>query len=127
MSNWKHYNMTEKIIEILSDISDNDPGHHLSPPFLTAYQIAIEFNRRHKSIVNELEYEVGGKGTGRHVSLSQYIARSLSSIVKSDPQGPIKGGFLSSDNVHEISYSNDDNLVVSSLTDARLPLSIFRL
>jgi hypothetical protein len=77
-SDWDEHGFDDKIKAILASVVPSSPGHHLGYPFLTAYQIAIEFNRRHSDIVHQLEYQVGGKGVGEKVSLAQYIARQLS-------------------------------------------------
>ena len=75
-------------------------------PFLTAYQIAIEFARRHPDIVKELGWPVGGEGMGKRNTLAQYLARWLSQLVKDNPDGLVEGGFLSNQHLDDIRFDN---------------------
>lgn len=118
--------MQEKIGEILRDVEDYDPEHHFGRPFLTAYQIAIEFARRHPDIVDAMGVPIGGKGTGCHTSLTQYLAGQLSRIVKAHPDGPIEGAFLSNQHLDDISFKTESEPIHSSLTDSQYRLSLFR-
>lgn len=45
MSKWKDLDLESKLTLILRNVPDLVPEHHLGPPYLTAYQIAIEFAR----------------------------------------------------------------------------------
>jgi len=126
ISVWAEHAMQEKIGEILREVEDYNPEHHFGRPFLTAYQIAIEFARRYPDIVDEMGVLVGGKGTGCRTSLAQYLARQLSRIVKAHPDGPIEGAFLSSQHLDDIAFKTESEPIHSSLTDSQYPLSLFR-
>ncbi len=45
---WEQHNIGDRIIQILREVEDE--GHHFGRPFLTAYQLAIEFDNRHHDI-----------------------------------------------------------------------------
>jgi hypothetical protein len=45
VSQWQQHNIGNLIIESLRVVQDD--GHHFGRPYLTAYQLAIEFDRRH--------------------------------------------------------------------------------
>ena len=122
---WQQHNIENRVIQILREVEAG--GHHFGRPFLTAYQLAIEFDRRHHDIVTQLDIEVGGAGTGEHVSLSQYLARQLSGHIHSNPNYPIEGAFISNRFVTELSYVFGQEHVTSSLTGTGLNLSMFRL
>ena len=125
MSYWEDYNIGDRINQILSDVEDE--GHHFGRPFLTAYQLAIEFASRHPDIVAHLGKQVGGAGTGEHTSIAQYLALELSKQIRDDSDYPIEGAFISNRYVRELSYIHNNITVESSLTGTQYSLSMFRL
>lgn len=76
MSYWEEYNIGDSVNQILVNVEDD--RHYFGRPFLTAYQVAIEFANRYPDIVTRLDKQVGGAGTGEHTSLAQYLALELS-------------------------------------------------
>jgi len=127
MSKWQELNIEEKIIQILGDIPDAAPEHHLRRPFLTAYQIAIEFARRHPEDAEQLGLPIGGVGIGQRNSLAQYLAGQLSRNISARRLTGIEGGFLSNQHLNDISFDVDGEIIHSSLTGTSFPLSMFRL
>jgi len=121
--------MESKITEILQDAPNGLERHHLGQPFLTAYQIAIEFAVRYPKEFKQLKLPIGGAGTGKHNSLAQYIALQLSRNIKAKRITHIEGGFLSNLHLHDINFDKDctDKLIHSSLTNTNFTLSMFRL
>lgn len=122
---WEQHNIEDRAIQILREVEDG--GHHFGRPFLTAYQLAIEFDRRHHDIVMQLGKEVGGAGTGERTSLAQYIALELSRQIRDNPDYPIEGAFISNQDVRELSYNYSNNVITSSVTGTGYSLSMFRL
>ena len=47
MHYWKELDIENKVTKILKDAPNALKDHHLGQPFLTAYQIAIEFEKRY--------------------------------------------------------------------------------
>ena len=127
MSKWQELNIEEKIVRILSQVSDAAPDHHLGRPFLTAYQIAIEFAKRHPEDAAQLGFPIGGVGTGQRNSLSQYLAGQLSRNISAGRLSRIEGGFLSNQHPSDISFEVDGETIHSSLTNTNFTLSMFRL
>lgn len=123
MSYWHDNNLEEKVMEILSDPAGYDPDHHFGRPFLTAYQVAIEFASRHADDCARLDLPVGGAGTGRRNSLAQYLARQLSGEIKAGHIPHIEGRFLCGQYLREISFDNRGETIHSSVRT----LSMFRL
>ena len=82
MNYWKALAIENKVTEILQEAPNALTAHHLGQPFLTAYQIAIEFEKRYPQEFKQLKLPVGGAGTGKHNSLAQYIAGQLSRNIK---------------------------------------------
>ena len=60
MSLWQQLDIEEKLIQVLHDIPDAAPEHHLGRPFLTAYQIAIEFALFFPQDVAQIGFPIGG-------------------------------------------------------------------
>jgi hypothetical protein len=122
---WQQYNIEERVLQILREVDDK--GHHFGRPFLTAYQLAMEFDHRHHDIVRDCGYQVGGAGIGEHNSLAQYLALELSRHIRDNPDYPIEGAFISSQDLRELSYNNGQEVVISSLIGSDYGLSMFRL
>ena len=125
MSFWEDNNIVDSVNQILLEVEDE--GHHLGRPFLTAYQLAIEFANRYPDIVTRLGKQIGGAGTGEHTSIAQYLALELSRQIKRDPDYTIEGGFISNRYVKELSYQYNNETITSSLTGTQYSLSMFRL
>lgn len=126
MSHWQNLSIENKIVDILSSVPPYEEGHHMGHPFLTAYQLAIEYNRRHSEDVVILSLTVGGAGTGSYNSLAQYLARQLSQRVL-DGNSPFEGGFLSNQHLKEMVFDDDGRDITSSLMGTPLTTSVFRL
>jgi hypothetical protein len=101
--------------------------HHFGRPFLSPYQIAIEYASRYPHDYKKTGLAIGGKGIGESNSLAKYIAGKLSRIIKSGELSDIEGGFISNNHLNEISFKNGSIRIKSSLTDTKYDLSIFRL
>jgi hypothetical protein len=122
---WAALEIGDKVKAILADVDSE--GHHFGRPFLTAYQIAIEFARRYPEEAAEIGYPVGGLGTGQRNSLAQYLANSLSRKIKGGHLPEVEGGFLSNLHLQDISFEADGGVIRSSLTGTDSQLSMFRL
>ena len=125
MSFWEENNIEDRILDILADVEDE--GHHFGRPFLTAYQLAIEFADRNPNIVARLGKQVGGAGTGEHTSIAQYLALELSRQIRDNPGYPVEGAFISNRYVRELSYNRGNETIMSSIEGMRYSLSMFRL
>ena len=130
MSKWDSLGVEDKVIAILREAAPSREHHHLNPPFLSPYQIAIEFDRRHPNESRQLNCNIGGKGTGEHNSLSSYLAGRLSQNLKNaDDEGrqlAYEGAFLWDDHLTSIQYQYQGNIIESSLGDSS-DMSIFRI
>jgi hypothetical protein len=101
--------------------------HHFGRPFLTPYQIAIEFARRHPVDFKAIGLPIGGAGTGEYNSLAQYIAQQLSQRMLKGELPDFEGGFISNNHLVEMSFDYEARTIVSSLTNTEYDLSLFRL
>lgn len=128
MSYWQTYDFENRIRGILSKVKYSpNPDHHFKRPFLTAYQIAIEFNKLYSNDVEAMDFVVGGDGANTNKSLSRYIANELSKRIKNREIDDIEGAFISNDLLKEMVFDNYGQDVVSSSLGSEYDLSIFRL
>lgn len=100
-----------------------NPRHHLGRPFLTAYQLAIEYDRRFPELRDQLGFTIGGSGSGEHRSLPQWLARNLSQRIRSGEIEDVEGGFLSDLHRADIAFTGPDGIIRPSVRD----ISAFRL
>ena len=127
MSQWEDFRFEERIRQILQEVTYYREDHHFGRPFLTAYQIAIEYARRYPDDLNQIGLQIGGSGIGERNSLAQYIAGQLSQRMQSGALPDFEGGFISNNHLLEISFGNENQRIISSLTDTAYDLSMFRL
>ena len=127
MSQWRELDILTKITKILSGVEYTDPNHPFGRPYLTAYQVAIEFARCHPDDVAEIGQPLGGLGVGQQSSLSQYIAGGLSRDIRHHRADHIEGGFISNLHLKKISFNGPQEDFDSSLTNTQYDLSMFRL
>ena len=110
--------------KILADCREYESGHHLGRPFMSAYQIAIQFANDHPRHPLVRRLDVGGRGRGPDQSLAQQIARFLSAAIKHGRSADIEGGFISHDLIGDLWFEYRGREVRPSGTIAH---SIFRL
>lgn len=129
MSIWEDHDLEQEIVSILADVPAAAPPSPLGRPYVTSYQIAIELERRVPQIRQALDTPLGGSGAGEHASMAQYIGRELSQRIRRSPLDPsIEGGFLSDQDVLEVSYRRPDGSVLtSSVSRTGFDLALFRL
>jgi hypothetical protein len=129
MSVWEEQGVEAAVLEALGDVHLNNPdGHHFGRPYLTAYQLAIAVNAGRPEIAATLGVTVGGRGTGAHNSLAQYLARELSARIKRHGDDyPLEGAFVSNEHLTSLTYRDaDGQAITSSLTGSGFDLSLFR-
>lgn len=126
MSHWVEFQFEERIRTILQNVRYYKPDHHLCRPFLSVYQIAIAFDRSYPAVRQTMGLQIGGSGIDEHNSFSQYIALELSRNLGNGTITDFEGGFISNDNLAEISFNHNNEIIRSSLTDTVFDLSIYR-
>ena len=120
MSSWKQFDFEARVRAILADIALGSATNELGTPFLTAHQIAIEFEARHRDDVGGLGLTVSGQGAGVHASLARYLAWELSRRIRSGELPDIEEACLSGHRVLSFVFAEG---VESSAGD----LPIYRL
>lgn len=130
MSLWEEHGMANRVRDALESVHLNSPGgHHFGRPFLSSYQLAIALDMADPDLKNRLGKDVGGVGTGAHVSLAQYIGNELSKQIKADGSHHFaEGAFMSNERVQAVTYRGADGReVVSSLAGTDFDMALFRL
>lgn len=129
MSMWSDNGLTDKVVSILSAVHLNNPeGHHFGRPFMSAYQIAIAMERDYPDTVAAIGKPIGGRGTGQHNSLSQYLSNELSKLIRDQGSAyPVEGAFFSNEHARGITFirSTGDELI-SSLTGTDFDMALYR-
>ena len=124
MAPWWNSTVENNIREILRSVHYRpNPRHHLGRPFLTAYQLAIEYEIRFGGLPGQPDLPIGGRGTGVHRSLAQQLARELSQRIRNRDIQDIEGGFLSDRHVNALSFIGPKGIICPSVGD----ISMFRL
>ncbi len=113
MSIWDTHQVLSKVLGIL-DVQSHESNHHFGRPFLTPYQIAIEFNRLYPFDFQQIGKPVGGKNTGQQDSLAQYIALELSRRIRDKQILNIEGRFLHRQHLHTLQYDDAGEIIESS-------------
>jgi hypothetical protein len=125
MSQWETYQFEQRIRTILRNFQYNgDDLTHFGQPFISAYQIAIVFAESHPEDFEKLGLPIGGRGTNESNSLTQYIARELSTRIKSREITDIEPAWFRRDYVEQLDFKYQ-NKVISATNPAAL--SMFRL
>jgi hypothetical protein len=124
---WDELEITANVIEILQEVHDNADDHHYGHPFMTAYQLAIEYVSRHPDVLVVLNLPFGGAGTGQHNAFTRYLAQGLSQRILHEQITQIEGRFLSNRFIENFSFNRNGEIVHSSFEDDNQSMSIFRL
>ena len=132
MTIWAKNNLEAEIRDILVNICSGK-NHHFDNPYMTAYQIAIELDKN-LNIIEKLNngktdelWTIGGIHTGlNHEPFARYIAKTLSSYIKTKKIVDIEGAFLATNTISEIKFAQKRNQVISAVT-SNSELSMFRI
>jgi hypothetical protein len=126
-SKWQQYDLETLLVAILSGVASRpEAGHHLGPPYLTAYQLAIELQDQHPEVARALGYPLGGQGIGQQTSLAQYLGRELSRRIHTGEITQIEGALLSDLHLAEVSFKHDGAEIKSSLAGMGFDHALFR-
>jgi hypothetical protein len=121
---WEECNFENNIREILKNAKAKKGEHHFGYYFLSANQIAIDFAEKYPNDFKKANMSIGGSGAGNK-SLSNYIARQLSGLIKpkikknKEPKiKDIEGAFLSKNHLYQVIFKdNQGSEFLSSYND----------
>ncbi len=127
MSFWQEHDLTSKIETILGKFHPNIAGKDFGKPYVSAYQIAFEFAREYSGIMQLSGYEVGGKDTDDRNSLALFIARELSTRIRTNQVTSIDCVFLAYKDIEALNYSYMGTTMVSNIGETAFDLALFRM
>ena len=120
MSRWRELDMEQRIEAILHDVPCHDPCRDFVKPFISAYQLACLFRRRHRGAFNSLNMPLGGEGSGGR-TFSGYLAQELARVIRNSETTPIEGGWYYSNRILTFDCDGEEVRATATL------LSVFRL
>lgn len=129
MSQWAQHDLTDKVVQILTDVHCINEVHHFGRPYISSYQIAIAMQGRFPDTVAEIGKPIGGAGTGQHDSLAQYLSNELSKRIKTQGDShPVEGAFFSNENAAAVTFFGADGAIItSSLVGTDFDMALYRL
>jgi hypothetical protein len=119
MSIWEEYDFEQRIEAILREVRPRPDEQGFGPLFMTAYQLAIEFKRRHRADFDQIGKAVGGAGLGDYDSLAKYIDGQLIPRIADRRITRIEAARMSDRHLKHLSFTDPaepEQPVVSSLT-----------
>lgn len=126
-SKWDQYQIESLLVAILAAVDSRPAGHHLGPPYLTAYQLAIELQRCHPDVARALGYPLGGEGIGQPNSLAQYLGQQLSRRIHTGEITGIEGALFSDLHVAEVVFKYDGAKIKSTSAGYGFDHTMFRI
>jgi hypothetical protein len=122
---WDQHNVTDLIRQILQSVP---PEQHYGTgrPFMTTYQIAIEFARRFPTVATALGHPPGGQGQGPY-ALTNYIARWLPDRIVNRGVRDIEFRFLSAQNMTSLQFDDQGTTITATTNQAGFDATMFRL
>jgi plasmid maintenance system antidote protein VapI len=126
MSQWEKFEVENKVTEILGSQTRNAKHPTAGRPFLTAYQLAIEFKRLFPAAFKELAIALGGEGQGPY-ALTTYLAGELAKRIKKDELPNIELAFLGKPHIATLNFDDAGTIVESTTHKGGWDTSLFRL
>jgi len=125
-SDWKD-TFEEHVFEVLrSKTFALKKPHHFGSPFISAYQIAVEFEVQFPDVVDKYNKGVGSGYDGMH-NLAAYIARSLSQNIKNNPNYAVEGAWLSANGLDDLAYLHKNSTKSGSSNTEYGAFSMYRM
>lgn len=125
-THWEKHDIEQRIVAILRDVQPYIKDHRFGRPFLTAYQLAIEFDRRHPEVRRALELQVGGTGIGEQTSLASYLSGQLARRINSGKLATVEGALLSDKALRSMTFRYGSQTIESSLAGYGMDMALFR-
>jgi hypothetical protein len=127
MSAWSRHNIDRLVWDILYGSVQAERKYGTGRPFMTTYQIAIEFARRYPNVVTSMGHAVGGRRRGPF-ALTVYLARWLPTRITWGPlQGIMEVRFLAPNDLITLEFDNNGTSLTATTNEARWNSTMFRL
>ena len=127
MSDWRIHFEPEVLRILGSDEFNTRKPHHFGRPFVSAYQLAVAFERDNRALCQRLNKVIGEIGEGRD-NLERYLAQQLSSHFKDDPVSyPVEAVWLSGTELPGLLYRYNGEDTLAAPNGEYGAYSLFRL
>ena len=127
MSIWQEFDFEQRILRILRNAKRYRTLHRFGFPFLTAYQIAIEYASRYPEDFKQIERPIGGKGANISNSLTHYIAWELSKRIQSGLLPMVEGAFITPSHQVNLTFRYGKKTITAYTGKGSRELPLFRL
>ena len=124
LSLWEQHNVTDLIRQILIDIRPK-PNYGSGRPFMTTYQIAVEFVIRFPAVAALLAPSTGGQGQGPY-ALTTYLGRWLPDRILKRSVTDIELRFLSPQHLRKLEFDNLGAEMLATSNQAGFDSTMFR-
>ena len=107
MSKWIQHRITDRVREILRDLPPNQ-SYPIGRPFMTAYQLVIEFGVRFPMEAADIASAIGGQGEGPF-ALTNYLPRWLADGILHGRIVDIEHSVLTGQHIKELKFEGEVN------------------
>ena len=122
---WDQHQVTDLIRQILRSVP-SEQQYGTGRPFMTTYQLAIEFVSRFPQVAAALGCPAGGQGQGPY-ALTTYLARWLPDRIFNRGATDIEFRFLASQHIVSLQFDDNGTTVTATTTQAGFNSTMFRL
>lgn len=120
---WDQHGVTDLIRQILSS-PPPDQMYGVGRPFMTTYQLSIEFVRRFPQVAAALGHSAGGEGQGPY-AITTYLARWLPDRIARGVTD-IEFRFLASQDMVSLQFEANGSLITATTHQAGFDATMFR-
>lgn len=121
---WDQYDVTNCVRQILRSYTP-DTTYSTGRPFLTTYQLAIEFTHQFPQIANTITASTGGEGHGPY-ALTTYLARWLPDRITNRGVTDIELRFLAPTHISSIQLDSGQTIISTTTDQAGFNSTMFR-
>ena len=121
---WDQHNVTTCLRQILRSYVP-DAKYGTRRPFLTTYQLAIEFSRTFPQVASAITAATGGEGNGPY-ALTTYLARWLPDRIMNRGVTDIELRFLAPTHISTIELDDGQTNIVTTTDKAGFNSTMFR-
>lgn len=121
---WEVFGVTDYVRQVLESIPP-DTTYGTGRPFLTTYQLAIEFANRFPVVAASITASIGGEGHGPY-ALTTYLGRWLPHRIMNRQAAGIELRFLAHTHISEVRLDTGQEDISTTSDQSRVNFTMFR-
>jgi hypothetical protein len=125
MSMWEEFQVEQNVRQILA-AQAVDTRYGAGRPYLTAYQIAVEYKAGFRANFGNLQMQMGGARKGPY-GLPTYLARELAGRIKDGRIRDMQIAFLGYEHIKDLIFDDEGRDLKATTAQARWGTTLFRL